>query len=71
MVESEGPWAKDTQPYQKDRNIEASFFSPEQTWEDPVSMQDPGASIPSIMGSRWTLPGSQIGKDGTKARDSV
>lgn len=26
-------------------------------------MQDPEASFPSIMSSRWTLPGSQIGKD--------
>lgn len=28
-------------------------------------MQDPGAPFPTIMASRWTLPGSQTGKDGT------
>lgn len=41
------------------------FFT--QTWEDPLSMQDPQVSFPSITGSCWTLPGSPTGNDGLRA----
>ncbi len=33
-------------------------------------MQDPRVSFPSIMASRWTLPGSQTGKDGIREKET-
>lgn len=75
MVESEEWWAKDSQPPQEDKNSEAFFFFSAESGPEiflrlslslvrrsKMSRQGPAASYHSVMASRWTLPGSPIGK---------
>lgn len=50
--------------WSKPEDISSVTFGSYCLWsEDPMSTQDSGLSLHSAMASRWTLPGSRIGKD--------